>query len=844
MYTNLLSAATVQPDSAQKKTDRKQPRAHQNQAIKAILAAMLGNDRVTAVMPCGSGKTLVQLWVAESLNPKTVLVLVPSLALISQSLREWRRETSWESVAYLAVCHDRTVDQSEDDITVDIVDMGVEVTTQPLVIRKFLTSKATAAVKVIFCTYHSVRAFSAGLPSDMWIDLAVFDEAHRTAGKAGKAFAVALRDDAVRVRKRLFMTATPRHYGVRVQGGGAEAEPVYSMDDKTLYGPVAYCLTYQEAVQRKVILPYKVIIPVITRDTLSHEMLHRGGITIGDTKIKAHTVGCQIAIRNAMEKYDIRKAITFHESVADASRFTGDGEASIARHLPWVSCLHVNGSMPAGERAHIIEALCQISHAVISNQRCLTEGVDVPSVDMVAFLSPKRSVVDISQAIGRAMRVAPGKTCGYVLIPLLIEQASDKTLEKALRHSNFGEIWNVLQTMLEGDASIAETFYAQKTCRNVEQDRETASVRLFQDQVEIISEELTLEQLQESIVPHVLGRLCMSWETYYELLSQWHAKHGHCTVNRDTPEGERLAIWVSRQRQRCKQGRLNSEKIRKLDALGFVWDRDAAIWENKIKQVIDYKNANGHCSPNVNDKRKGSVPRLVQSLRSARKANRLPHWVIQKLDEIGFIWSVPDAEWEKNFERLVCFVETHGHCLPVNGNVQHGNLGAWCVNQRKLRKQGKLSKDRIDRLNARGFVWGPADVIWEKMFQKLMAVYNSGRLGEMNRRWPEDPKLGIWTSAQRQRRKIGKLGADRIKRLDAIGFSWGLRAASWEQWYKELIKFKSLNGHFQIPTRYAGYDQLYTWALAQRRNYRAGKMSHDRVCRLNAIGFDWETSNH
>jgi hypothetical protein len=389
------------------------------------------------------------------------------------------------------------------------------------------------------------------------------------------------------------------------------------------------------------------------------------------------------------------------------------------------------------------------------------------------------------------MRVSPGKTCGYVLIPLLIEQASDETLEKAVRHSNFGDIWNVLQTMLEGDASIAETFSAQKACQNVGQDPETTTVRLFQDRVEIMSEELTLEQLQESIVPHVLGRLRVPWEAHYEWLRQWQAKHGHCKVNRDTPEGERLAIWVTSQRQRRKKGSLNSEKIQKLDALGFVWDRDAAIWENKIKQIIYYKNANGHCCPNMTDQRKGGVAELVQGLRAARKANRLPHWIIEKLEEIGFIWSVPDTEWDKNFERLACFVETHGHCLPVNGNVQHGNIGVWCIKQRKLRKHGKLSQDRIDRLNKLGFVWAPADVLWEGMFQKLLAVYDSGRLGEMNRRWPEDPKLGSWTIVQRQKRKLGKLGADRIKQLDAIGFSWGLRAVSWEQRYEELIKLKS-----------------------------------------------------
>lgn len=814
---------------------RKQPRAHQDQAVKAIVSALSKCDRATAIMPCGSGKTLVQLWVAESMNPETILVLVPSLALVSQSLREWHQEARWKSVAYLVVCHDETVHEFNDESTDYIADLNIAVTTQPHVIQDFLTSTAEATIKVIFCTYHSVLALSVGLPDGMWVDLAVFDEAHRTAGYAGKLFATALKDDAVRIRRRLFMTATPRHYQINDQGTDAEIEPLFSMDDENVYGPVAYHLPHREAIRRNIILPYKVIIPVITSGRVNLESVQHTGVTIEQSQADMRTVGCQLAISDAVERYHINKVITFHESVSAAVSFTGNGKTGIARYLPDTSCLHVNGAMPAGERTRILEELRQAPRAVISNQRCLTEGVDVPSVDMVAFLSPKRSVVDITQAIGRTTRISAGKTCGYVLIPLLVEHASDESLSRALSHSEFGAIWEVLQSILERDAATAESYFTPTTKPDAGRGTEMATVRLFDDQVEFISDDLTIDQLKQSIVAHVLSVLHVPWEINFERLKVWQARTGHCLVTRDTAENERLAIWVNRQRQACKRAMLSNKKIQKLDSLGMVWDLRTTAWENRIRKILSWK-ANEHCGP---DEGKHDIMALMARLRAARKKNRVPDWVVKRLDEAGFAWSPYDVKWEEKYQQLAIFARQHGHCNLKSIGRPHKKLLPWSHRQRIAKKNGKLCEVRINRLNEIGFEWDPIDESWETMFQKLLPLKKTGLLAKLGKRWPDDPQLGVWANSQRHKMKAGTLAVECIERLEAIGFCWSLRKALWESRYDELIRYKELHGHCQVLNGDAEYYQLSLWVTVQRREYRAGKMGQERILQLNAIGFDW-----
>src|SRR6266496_1815130 len=410
---------------------RKLPQPHQQEALGSLVPALRAQDRVSAIMACGTGKTLVALWTAERLKCSTVLVLVPSLALLRQTVHEWLHETSWPKLAYFCVCSDPTVAQDVDALTASQSDLDFEVSTDSASVRQFLDAPFDGT-KVVFSTYQSAGVVGRAMRTGEQFDIGVFDEAHKTAGREGRNYAFALEDSNIAIRKRLFITATPRHYNPHKRNQAGEAQLVFSMDNPQVYGQQAFILTFGEAAEREIICGYKVIISVITSDTVTNELLRRGEVLVGGDSIRARQVANQIALRDAINKYDVKKIFTFHKTVRSAASFVSKGSEGINSHVATFSAYHVNGEMPTAHRERLMRSFRQASRAIMSNARCLTEGVDVPAVDMVAFLSPRRSRVDIVQATGRAMRRSPGKALGYVLVPLYVELTAGESGEEAV----------------------------------------------------------------------------------------------------------------------------------------------------------------------------------------------------------------------------------------------------------------------------------------------------------------------------------------------------------------------------------------------------------------------------
>lgn len=246
------------------------PWPHQETAIADIVGTLKRNPRATALMACATGKTLVAMWVAERLGARTVLVLLPSLALVRQTLHEWLRETNWPEIEYCCVCSDPTVQSEEDALVVRQTDLDFRVRTESAAVRRFL-ERTTPAVRIVFSTYHSsavVAEGAAGLPP---FDLGIFDEAHRTAGREGEKFALALKDEHLPISRRLFLTATPRHYDLTHRNKTGDAEEVFSMDDPAVYGPVAHRLPFSKAASLKIITDYKVVISIVTSEMVTDE---------------------------------------------------------------------------------------------------------------------------------------------------------------------------------------------------------------------------------------------------------------------------------------------------------------------------------------------------------------------------------------------------------------------------------------------------------------------------------------------------------------------------------------------------------------------------------------------
>jgi predicted helicase len=431
------------------------PREDQRLAVAEINKTLETTDRAKCIMACGTGKTLVANLLRESRQPQTTLVLVPSLILLRQTRREWFAQASIK-FRDLCVCSDPTVRDKEDQADITKGDVPFPVSTSQEQVREFLRAGSNGKPKVVFCTYQSSPVLGAGSEGHRW-DLAIFDEAHKTAGRPGSAFSTALENKHIDIAKRVFFTATPRHCRV-----GDQSE-IYSMNREAQYGPQAYLQSFRKAVELNNICDYKILIPIFsTADVNDWQRRHGEVLVKGDSGpgsqdyVTASQVANQLALAEAVKDYGIRKILSFHSTVATAESFVSDGPEGIGSHLKGFVCRSVNGTMRARERENILKLIEESPQAILSNARCCTEGVDLPALDLVAFLSPKESRIDIVQAAGRAMRKDDGKERGYILVPLYVAITEGETLDEAVERARFGTVLEVLQALKEQDEALAD----------------------------------------------------------------------------------------------------------------------------------------------------------------------------------------------------------------------------------------------------------------------------------------------------------------------------------------------------------------------------------------------------
>ncbi|MBL8762233.1 MAG: DEAD/DEAH box helicase [Phycisphaerae bacterium] len=476
---------------------KKELRPHQDAAIRDVLKGFKTADRGKLIMACGTGKTFTALRLAEKLAPGGhVLFLVPSLSLMSQSLREWTAEAK-KGIHALAVCSDANIGKRAskgDDDRADIAvwDLAYPATTLPKQIvvqheaiqRRAKKDKTEDYLTVVFSTYQSIEAVSkaqkAGLPD---FDLIICDEAHRTtgvtlSGEDESHFVKVHNAKFLRAAKRLYMTATPRLYGDEAKSKAKEAEAILcSMDDPALFGPEFHRLGFGEAVGKDLLSDYKVLVLAVDEKYVSTAFQKQ--IADKDNELKLEDAvkitGCWNGLnkRFAAGSADaeslhgdtgpMRRAVAFSRSIAGSKAFVRMFgqiiEAYKEKHPEddgYLRCEsdHVDGTFNALNRTQLLDWLKAPSPdntcRILSNARCLSEGVDVPALDAVLFLNPRDSVVDVVQSVGRVMRRAPGKQYGYIILPIGIP--ADVTPEEALRdNEKYKVVWQVLQALRAHD---------------------------------------------------------------------------------------------------------------------------------------------------------------------------------------------------------------------------------------------------------------------------------------------------------------------------------------------------------------------------------------------------------
>ena len=458
-----------------------EPKPHQELAVRDVLAGFAGADRGQLIMACGTGKTYTSLRIAEEMRCRTVLVLVPSISLLSQSLRVWVAQAR-EEIATLAVCSDSKADREEGDISV--CDLGFPATTSAeLLVRhgKALKAHPPKGMTVVFSTYQSIDAVGDAQKAGAFgtFDLIVCDEAHRTtgatfAGAERSSFTKVHDDTCVRGRRRLYMTATPRIYCESAKKRADEEEmPLWSMDDEAVYGREFHHLSFSAAVAQDLLSDYKVeVLAVAEKDIRALGLKDWDGDgTIDNVEDVGKWIGCWKAFNKRLVEEDMqhlgtdrepmRSVVAFSSSIRESKTFAAGlgalaGAFAGREGLRPAKVRHVDGTMNALDRSRELDWLRQANEPgntecrILSNAKCLSEGVDVPGLDAIAFLSPKNSFVEVVQAIGRVMRKAPGKQFGYVIIPVVIPEGlePDAVLSDNKR---FKVVWDILSAIRSHD---------------------------------------------------------------------------------------------------------------------------------------------------------------------------------------------------------------------------------------------------------------------------------------------------------------------------------------------------------------------------------------------------------
>jgi predicted helicase len=480
------------------RTGKKTLRAHQTEALTRTNEHFKIANRGKLIMACGTGKTFTSLRIAENETDGKglILFLVPSIALLGQTLNEWYAD-ALEPINAICICSDPEITknrkQLEDIDTSSVVDLAFPASTNvDSILHQFkgLETKSNNGLTVVFSTYQSIeviakaqKALEKSNPKYAQFDLIICDEAHRTTGVSladedESAFTKVHNNDFIKAKKRLYMTATPRLYDDNTKSKAAQVEAVLcSMDDVSLYGEEVYRIGFGEAVEKDLLTDYKVLILTLNENDVPPAVQKM--IMDKESEINTDDASKLIGCINALSKQilgdegiiketdpePMRRAVAFCQSIKVSKKITATfntaSEAYISElpeekqsEMQLTQSKHIDGSMSATTRDELLSWLKEEPKPnecrILTNVRCLSEGVDVPSLDAVLFLSARNSQVDVVQSVGRVMRRAPGKKYGYIIIPVVVP--ADVEADKALDdNERYKVVWTVLNALRAHD---------------------------------------------------------------------------------------------------------------------------------------------------------------------------------------------------------------------------------------------------------------------------------------------------------------------------------------------------------------------------------------------------------
>lgn len=655
MSTSLLDPALV---------DDVVPRPPQQIAVDALLATYRHHPRAQIRMACGVGKTHVGILTAKAANAQRVIVAVPSLSLVDQTLRAWMPFLG-RGAQTMAVC------SAEGLFTHTVTAVGPRTTsTDPARIGFLLSLDAPA---LVVTTYQSLPSLATAVrDSRAEIDLLVLDEAHHLTGNLNLGQRTALDDARLPAARRLAMTATPIIAAQADAAGAAGFDPfttpsaaaaAISMDDEQLFGPVAHLYSTRQAIEDGYLCDYEVMV-----------------VSRVDTPFNRQRLP-MAALASAANERGVARALSFHNWVADARAFTSLLNVSSHQSVRFVADT-INGTTPSPARRHILTRLAGECGPgvvrVVTAAKCLREGVDVCAVDAVLFAAPRSGTVEIVQAVGRALRIHPGKKRGTIILPLLLP-AGGLDDDEQLTASQFAHVWKVLRALNAHDPRISESL-ARPPRPSAERARRGRKAEARQTPAWLhlvggIDADTIIGRLVSAASPQWDAMLQTLLEVVDELGSAHRIKSTHVHA------GRRVGDWVVNQRHNYHRGVMDPARAERLEQVtGWTWRPDSLLDHRLVDRLEDFAATTGTCRDAATGESiypvtagEARLGRWLAQTRRAHREGRLEPGVADRLEQLpGWTWEPLSVDDRAGVSALATFVAWEGTTTVPVGHAEDG----------------------------------------------------------------------------------------------------------------------------------------------------------------------------
>ncbi|MBF0425067.1 MAG: Helicase associated domain protein [Magnetococcales bacterium] len=781
-------------------TERNPPPPYQERILASLATtpwSAVGS--ATLVLPgVAAHATLLRRLCLHGNGAGLVLLLVRSLVRMRALMRAWQEQGEWLTMALLAACRESTTGRLPDQPVLRRCDLEFPLFDKPELLRRFLQWRFHGT-RVLLATHTSLpllREALAGLPP---AQLAIVEDAWALAADPA---AVRAEIPAERV---LFLTPLAVRHDAESKERDGGPKRLFTFEDSAHFGPLIAPLATDPLPREEGWRPIKVVLVGLADPFSPWEDLRR-----------------------ALSVCGVRKVLTFHDSAEDARGFA----RLIGGDSGW-QALYIDATMPEALQQRILTSFRTATGPVLlASFRILASGLGVPTADAAVFFpSVRKDAWEEWSGVWGALRApdASKSAPGWLLLPVV----SGPSLAEGITADTMPGFWRILETLRDVDDGL------RKRLRNA---RVALGHRGGWDQTGLMERIGRIDpggapgDLTPELADILLRRLTIAWDQHYGTLCAWHERLGDLKEEqRFEPE---LQQWIKGQRILHVKGGMDPERVRLLDALGFVWDPAQARWEQMRQRLIAYKERHGDTRvPNVLPE-DPELARWATEQRKSRLAETLATERIDALDQLGFVWDMEAARAAEMRQRLLRFREQTGHLdIPVPF-PEDPVLAAWVVELRRKWRKGEIEAHSVADLTGLGFVWDPEEVAWEAMVARLAAWRETAGHARIPDPFPADLPLGRWAEEQRRARRKSRLSDARCTRLDALGFVWDLEADAWETMFRTLERSLPTEGPF--PEVWPGQPELAEWVAAQCRMGKSGRLAPERKKRLDTLGFVWD----